>query len=68
MYGWDPRVVIDALGVLGGIVGESGVALVVRPYALNIEGCAGVGGSLPASVRGDMSLEPELVEDPHDIR
>jgi hypothetical protein len=25
MYGWDPRGVLDALGVLGGVVGESGV-------------------------------------------
>jgi hypothetical protein len=59
MYGWDPRGLLNALGVLGGIVGESGVALVVGRVTLHIEGFASVAGNLPASVGGDMSLVSE---------
>jgi hypothetical protein len=41
MYGWDPH------GVLDGIVGESGLAIVVGRVGLHIEGFAGVAGNLP---------------------
>jgi hypothetical protein len=40
-YGWDPH------GVIDGIVGESGVAIVVERADLHIEGFAGVAGNLP---------------------
>jgi hypothetical protein len=53
-----------SLKVLGGIVGERGVALHVEGFGASLV----LSGISPASVGGDMSVEPELAEDPHDIR